>query len=343
MAYPQKSPGITPESIVKDVSAGVIKPVYYLMGEESYYIDRLADFLVDSLLTEDERAFNLINIFGLDTTIDEVMDTAKGYPMGAQRLVVVVKEAQNLKDIDRLEYYLKQPQPSTVLIFCHKNGKLDGRTKIAGQIASVGVVFESAKLKDFRLPVFINDYLKRKGLTMQAGAVAIMAELVGADLNRMAGELDKLIISLPEGETEITKDRVLENIGMSKDFNVFEFSDAIIQKNTFKAYQIASYFDRNARANPIQKLMPIISKPFINAMIAYYAPDRSERGLASWLGIPDWQVRNNVVPVMKNYSAMKIMNIIAELRRADMRSKGGDGTSLPQGEIIKELLYFIFN
>lgn len=343
MAYPQKNLGITPESIVKDISAGVIKPVYYLMGEESYYIDRLADFLVDSLLTEDERAFNLINIFGIDTTIDEVMDTAKGYPMGAQRLVVVVKEAQNLKDIDRLEYYLKQPQPSTVLIFCHKNGKLDGRTKIAGQIASVGVLFESAKLKDFRLPSFINDYLKRKGCTMQTNAVAIMVELVGPDLNRMAGELDKLIISLPEGETVITKDRVLENIGMSKDFNVFEFCDAIVQKNTFKAYQIAAYFDKNPKANPVQKLMPIISKPFINAMIAFYAPDRTEKGIASWLGIQDWQARNNVLPVMRNYNAVKVMNIISELRRTDMRSKGGDGTNIPQGELIKELLYFIFN
>ena len=343
MAYPQKSPGITPESIVKEVSAGVIKPVYYLMGEESYYIDRLADYLVDSLLTEDERAFNLINVFGVDTTIDEVMDTAKGYPMGAQRLVVVVKEAQNLKDIDRLEYYLKQPQPSTVLIFCHKNGKLTPKSKIAGQIANVGVLFESAKLKDFRLPTFINDYLKRKGCTMQQEAVAIMVDLVGSDLNRMAGELDKLVISLPEGETVISKDRVLENIGMSKDFNVFEFCDAIIQKNTFKAYQIATYFDKNSRANPLQKLLPFIAKPFMNAMIAYYAPDKSEKGIASWLGMHDWQARNNVMPVLKNYNAVKVMNIISELRRTDVRSKGGEGTSIPQGELIKELLYFIFN
>lgn len=343
MAYSQKAPSVTPESIVRDVKAGNIKPVYYLMGEESYYIDRISEFLVDTLLTEDERAFNLINIFGIDTTIDAVMDTAKGYPMGAQRLVVVVKEAQNLKDIDRLEYYLKQPQPSTVLIFCHKNGKLDRRKSVVAHINKVGVLFESEKLKDFRLPAFINDYLQRKGYSMQMEATAIMVDHIGPDLSRMAGELDKLIISLPKDEKVISRDLVLQNIGMSKEFNIFEFSDAIANKDTAKAYRIAAFFRKNERSNPIQAILPRIFTLFANAMQAYYCPDKSERGVASWLGISDWQVKKNVFPVMQNYSAVKVLNVISEIRKADVRSKGGDGSKISQGDLMKELLYFIFN
>ncbi|MBR1733500.1 MAG: DNA polymerase III subunit delta [Alloprevotella sp.] len=345
MAYSPKAPAVTHETIVRDVRAGKIAPVYYLMGEEGYYIDRVADFLVDSVLREDEKAFNLITVFGLDTDIDAVMDAAKGFPMGAQRQVVVVKEAQNLKNIDRLEYYLRQPQPSTVLIFCHKNGALDRRKKLPGLIERAGgVVFESKKLYESQLAPFITAYLKRKGAAIQPDAVAMMAEYVGADLSRMAGELDKLCIALPPGGGQaVTTDLVASHIGISKEFNIFELQEALGAKNVLKAMRIANYFDKNPKANPIQKTLPSLFRFFSHLMLAHYAPDKSERGLAGWLGMGEWQVRRNVFPALRNYNAVKVMQILGEIRRTDARSKGVGNPSITNGDLMRELLYFILH
>ena len=339
----KKKTGITHEDIIRDVRAGNIKAVYYLMGEESYYIDRVADFLVASVLKEEERDFNLITLFGADTDIDTIINSAKGFPMGAQRLVVLVKEAQNLQNIDRLEYYLKQIQPSTVLIFCHKNGTLDRRKKIAGLIEKNGVLYESKRLYDSQLPTFIRDYLKRKHLAVDPAAASMMAEFVGSDLNRMAGELDKLCIAVPAGEKIVTPEMVERNIGVSKEFNIFELQEALAQKNILKVNEIANYFDKNQKANPIQKTLPTLFKFFSNLMLAYYSPDKSEKGIAAWLGMADWQVRRNVMPAMQKYSGVKVMKIIGEIRRTDARSKGVGNPSISSGELMKELFFFILH
>lgn len=343
-----KQPAISYESLLREASAGNFRPVYYLMGEESYYIDRISDYLVDHALQEDEKAFNLLTVFGIDTTIDAVMDTARGYPMGAQRLVVCVKEAQNLKDIDLLEQYLKQPQPSTVLIFCHKNGALDRRKKLPSLIQKAGgVVFESAKLRDYQLPSFIQDYMRRKRVPIEPQAVAMMADYVGADLNRMAGELDKLCIvagnSPSQGVKPVTADVIATHIGISKEYNVFELQDALATKNVAKAMEIANYFDKNQKANPIQKTLPTLFRFFSNLMMAYYSPDKSEQGLAAWLSMSTWQVRNNVAPALRNYSGMKVMQILSEIRRTDARSKGVGNPFISSGDLMRELLFFILH
>ena len=339
----KKKTGVTHEEIIRDIRAGNIKPIYYLMGEESYYIDRLADFLVAAVLKPEERDFNLITLFGADTDIDTVINSAKGYPMGAQRLVVWVKEAQNLQDIERLEFYLKQVQPSTVLIFCHKNGSLDRRKKIVGLIEKHGVLFESKKMYDSQLPTFVRDYLKRKRLGVDPAAAAMIAEYVGSDLNRMAGELDKISIAIPPGEKIVTPDLVERNIGISKDFNIFELQDALAQKDVLKVNRIANYFDKNPKANPIQKILPTLFKFFSNLMLAYYSPDKSERGIAAWLGMTDWQARRNVLPAMQKYSGVKVMKIIGEIRRTDARSKGVGNPSIGNGDLMKELFFFILH
>ena len=343
VATAKKKTGVTHEEIIREIRAGNIKPVYYLMGDESYYIDRLADFLVDSVLKPEERDFNLITLFGADTDIDTVINSAKGYPMGAQRLVVWVKEAQNLQNIDRLEFYLKQVQPSTVLIFCHKNGTLDRRKKVVGMIEKNGIVFESKKLYDSQLPTFIRDYLKRKRLGVDPAAAAMMAEYVGADLNRMAGELDKLCIAIPPSEKIVTPELVERNIGISKEFNIFELQDALAQKDIFKVNKIVNYFDKNPKANPIQKILPSLFKFYSNLMLAYYSPDKSERGIAAWLGMTDWQVRKNVLPAMQKYTGVKVMKIIGEIRRTDARSKGVGNPSISSGDLMKELFFFILH
>lgn len=342
-ATASRKAGVTYETIVRDVRAGVVKPVYYLMGEESYYIDRVADFIIDAVLTPEQRDFNLLTLFGADTNVDAVINAAKGFPMGADRQVVVVREAQNLSNIERLEFYLRQPQPSTVLIVCHKNGVLDRRKKVAGLIEKAGVLFESKKLYESQLPAFVRDYLKRKRLTAEPEAVAMLVEYVGADLNRMAGELDKLAIAIPQGMTTVTRDLVARNIGISKEFNIFELQDALAQKDILQVNRIANYFDKNQKANPIQKTLPALFRFYSSLMLAYYAPEKNERGIAAWLGMSDWQVRRNIMPAMKNYSGVKVMKIIGEIRRTDARSKGVENPSVSAGELMRELLFFILH
>ena len=340
---PAKSPATSYDSIVRDIKAGKFAPVYYLMGEESYYIDRLSDLLVASLLSEDEQAFNLITVFGADVTIDQVMDTAKGFPMGAQRLVVLVKEAQNIKEMDRLEYYLQQPQPTTVLIFSHKNGTIDKRTKVATQVKKVGVLFESIKLRDYQLSGFISTYLRERGAKIEPEAAALLAEDVGDNLSRMVGELDKLLIGLPEGNRVVTKERVASNIGVSNEYNVFELQDAIGAKNVRKAMKIAYIFDKNTKANPIQKTLPVLFRFFMNLMQAHYAPDKSPAGLNHYLGVSEWMCKNKLIPAMQNYSAGKTMRIIDAIRRTDARSKGVENPATSDGDLMKELLFFMMH
>lgn len=339
----RKPAGPTHETIVRDVQAGKIAPVYYLMGEESYYIDRVADFIVNAVLQPDERDFNLITLFGADTDVETIINTAKGFPMGAQRLVVMVREAQNVSEMEKLEFYLKQPQASTVLIICHKNGSLDRRKKLAAQIEKCGVLFESKKLYESQLPAFVRDYLKRKKMAVDPAAAAMMAEYVGADLNRMAGELDKLCLACSPGQKTITPELVERNIGISKEFNIFELQDALAQKDVLRVARIAKYFDKNPKQNPIQKTLPSLFRFFSNLMLAYYAPERTEKGVAEWLGQSEWQVKRNVLPAMRNYSGVKVMQIIGEIRRTDARSKGVDNPSTPPGELMKELLFFILH
>lgn len=334
---------VTHESIVRDVRAGNIAPVYYLMGEESYYIDRISDFLVDTLLRPEERDFNLITLFGPDTDTTAVCHVAMGFPMGAERLVVLVKEAQALKNLDPLEAYLKQPQASTTLILCHKNGTIDRRKAIVKHIEKAGVLFESARLRDYQLPAWITGYLRRKQIAIDAQAAEMMAEYVGADLNRMASELDKLVLALTAEQKTIDAALVSAHIGVSKEYNVFELTDALGKKDVQRVNQIANYFDKNPKANPIQMVLPFLFRYFSNLMLAYYAPDKSTRGIASWIGASEWQVEKNIVPAMRKYTGRKVMDIIGQIRRTDARSKGVENPSTSSGDLMKELLFFILH
>ncbi len=333
--------GPTFDSLLRDVQEGKLSPVYCLMGAEPYYIDVLAAQIIEQALRPEERDFNLVTLYGPDTGTDDVINAARAYPLGAERTVVCVKEAQGLGDIDRLEYYLKKPQPQTVLILCHKNGTLDRRRKLAGLIEKTGVLFESKKPTDRELPAFISGYLKARNCGIQPQAVQLLVDHVGADLSRMVGELDKLLLSLPAVAREVSVALVSAHIGVSKEFNIFELQDAIANKDAYRAFRIANYFDKNPKQNPIQKTLPALFRFFSTLMTAYYCPDRSERGLAQWLGLADWQVRRNVLPAMRNYTGRKTIQIISAIRRADARSKGVDNPSTPDGEIMKELLCFI--
>lgn len=333
----------TYEEIARDLKNRIYKPVYYLMGEESYYIDRISEYIAQTVLNENEKEFNQTILYGADTDIATIINAAKRYPMMSKYQVVIVKEAQGVKNIDELSYYLQKPLESTILVLCHKHGVLDRRKKLAAEIEKVGVLFESKKIKDTQLAGFITSYLKRKSIEIEPKASEMMAEFVGTDLSRMAGELEKLIITLPKGQKRITPEQIEQNIGISKDYNNYELRNALIIKDVFKANQIIKYFEENPKTNPLQMTLSMLFNFFSNLMLAYYAPEKSEQGIAAQLGLKSpWQSKDYLA-AMRKYSGVKVMQIIGEIRYCDAKSKGVGNSSLGDGELLRELVYKILH
>lgn len=333
----------TYEEVVRSLKNGDFRPVYFLMGEEDYYIDRISEYIVDRALTEEEKEFNLTVLYGADTDMATVINTAKRYPMMSKYQVVVVREAQALRNLDELAFYLQKPQPSTLLVLCYKHGTPDRRKKFMAAIEKAGVLFESKKLKEAQLPAFISAYLRRKGIEIEPKASEMMAEFVGTDLNRMAGELEKLIITLPSGQKRITPDQIERNIGISKDYNNIELRNALIAKDVLKANRIVKYFEDNPKNNPLQVTLAVLFNFYANLMLAYYAPERSERGVAEQLGLRStWQARDYLT-AMQRYTGTKVMKIIEAIRYCDARSKGVGNSSTDSGELLRELVYMILH
>lgn len=331
------------EDIVKAIRNKDFRPVYYLMGEEDYYIDRIADYLVDSVLTESEREFNYTVMYGPEVEVAAVINAARRYPMMSKYQVVLVKEAQGLRGLENLSFYLQKPLESTILVFCHKHGTLDRRKKVAAELEKVGVLFESKRLKEAQMPGFVTSYLKRKQVEIEPKASELITEFVGNDLRRMAGELEKLIITLPPGQKRITSEQIERNIGISKDYNNIELKNALVEKDVLKANRIIKYFDDNPKANPIQATLSFLFNFFSNLMLAYYAPDKSEQGIAQQLGLRSaWQAREYML-AMRKYTGVKVMQIIGEIRYCDARSKGVGNPSTPSGELLKELIFKILH
>lgn len=334
---------ITYEEIVRNLKNRVYSPVYFLMGEEDYYIDRISDYIMDTVLSEVEKEFNLTVLYGADTDMAGVINAAKRYPMMSEHQVIVVKEAQGLKGMEDLVYYLQKPLLSTILVFCYKHGTLDRRKKITAEIEKAGVLFESKKLKDTQLPGFISSFLKRKKVEIEPKASEMIAEFVGTDLNRLAGELEKLIITLPPGAARITPEQIERNIGISKDYNNFELRSALIEKDVLKVNRIVKYFNDNPKNNPLQLTLAVLFNFFSNLMLAYYAPEKTEQGIAAQLGLRSpWQSREYMA-AMRRYKGIKVMQIIEAIRTCDAKSKGIDNSSMSDGDLLKELVYVILH
>jgi DNA polymerase-3 subunit delta len=331
------------DDILKQLKEKKYAPVYLLMGEEAYYIDLISNYIIDNVLTDTEKEFNQMVFYGADVEAATVINAAKRYPMMADKQVVIVKEAQNMEKIEDLEYYLMKPLESTILVLCYKHGVVDRRKKFVSQIANVGVLFESKAIKETQLPAFVASYLKRCGVDIEPKASAMMAEFVGTDISRMVSELDKLIITLPAGSKRIVPEQVEKNIGVSKEYNCFELKSAIIERDVLKANKIINYFEANPKANPIQKTLAFLFSFFSNLMMSYYAPDKSEQGVAAWLGFRSSWAARDYVTAMHRYSGMKTMNIIGEIRLADARSKGIDGGGMTDGDIMRELIFKILH
>ena len=335
---------VTYEGIMRDLMEGKFAPVYYLHGEESYYIDKIADYIAEHALQPEERDFNQTIMFGSDVSASMIADTCRRYPMMAERQVVIVKEAQNVKNTEALEKYMKQPLRSTVLVICHKNGKIDGRKReYVKAIQQAGILFESAKLRERELPAFIEKYLGQKNVSIDPKSTQLIADAIGADLSRLTSELDKVLISLPEDNRRVTPQVVEDQIGVSKDFNGFELRDAIVNRNIFKANQIMNYFDKNPKAGSIYSFLPMMFNYFQNLMLAYYSPKKTQEGIAEFLELRSPWAAKDYMTGMRNYSGVKVMQIISKLREIDAKSKGLDNPSTPPEELMKELIFFILH
>ncbi|TWV15062.1 DNA polymerase III subunit delta [Bacteroidaceae bacterium HV4-6-C5C] len=331
------------DEIVKDLKAKHYYPVYYLMGEEPYYIDKISDYIAENILTDTEKEFNLSVVYGADADISTIINTAKRYPMMSEYQVVIVKEAQNVRNMEELAFYLQKPLFSTILVLCHKHGVLDRRKKLAAEVEKNGVLFESSKIKDAQLPAFITSYMKRKGVDLEPKATTMIADFVGTDLSRLTGELEKLIITLPKGSTRVTPEQIEKNIGISKDYNNFELRSALVEKDILKANKIIKYFEENPKTNPIQMTLSLLFNFFSNLMLAYYAPEKSEQGIATMLGLRSaWQSKDYMI-AMRKYSAFKTMEVISAIRCADAKSKGVNNASSNDGDILRELIFQILH
>lgn len=341
----EKKATVTFDAIMRDLKSGKYAPVYILMGDESYYIDRITDYIAENVLEPDGRDFNQTVVFGADTTAAQVVDMAKGYPvMPAAHRVVIVKEAQGLKSLDALERYFEKPLASTLLVIAYKNGTIDRRKKVVGKAEAVGVVFESKKKRDYELPTFIETYLKKNHVAIDPKSAAMIAEHIGADLSRLISELDKVMISLPDDNRRVTPDIVEREIGVSKEFNIFELRTAIIERNVFKANQIVKYFDKNPKAGSLFSCLPLLYTFFQNLMVAFYAPDKNnDNNLAAFLELKSvWALKDYRVG-MRNFSAMKTLQILAKIRETDAKSKGLDSLNTSTDDLMRELVFFILH
>ena len=336
--------GVTFQSIMQDLKNRNFAPFYLLMGDESYYIDSISDYIASHVLSPEECDFNQTICFGSDVTAVQVADMARRYPMMAEYQVIIVKEAQNIRSLEALEKYLKNPVKSTILVWCHKNGKIDARKKVLGLAQSVGVVFESKKLRDYQLPDFIQNYLKPKKISIDPKSCQMIADYIGADLSRIVSELDKILIYLPEDDRRITPEVVEKEVGVSKDFNAFELRNSIVSKDIFKANQIIKYFDNNPKAGSLYSFLPLLFSFFQNLMIVHYTPNKSsEQDIARALDLKSAWGSKDFITGLRNYSARKTMEIISKIREVDGKSKGLDNPNTGAGELMKELIFFILH
>ncbi len=335
--------GPTYMDIVKDVRAGKFAPVYLLMGEEDYYIDKLSQYILEQSLKPEERDFNYDLLYGAETRANDIISIARQFPMMADRRVVMVREFQALSDKNTLLAYVKSPTPTTILVLCHKHGKLDGRRSIGAEIRKQGVAFDSRRLYDRELPAFVTSYMQRQQKTIEPAAVEMLCDHVGSDLGRLAAEMDKLLMALPQGETRVGAALVEELTGVSKDFNNFELQSALALRDVYKANRIVKYFDSNPRSFALPATLSSLFNLFSDALLAYFAPSQTDDGIAQYLGRSTWVARQAVIPVRRNYSGEKLMNIISEIRRIDGKLKGVGGCKTLPGDLLKELIFFILH
>lgn len=333
------------EDIIKDARSGRVAPVYVLAGNEPYFIDRLSADLVTLLMPEQNRDFDMNLFYGLETDANRIIEACRQFPLLGDLRVVLVREAQQLRGgLDALESYCKAPSGQTVLILCFKGVEPDMRkAAVKAVVAQGGVIYESKKVYESALPAFIARRLKARGAAIEPKAAEMLVEHVGTDLSRMDSELEKLANALPDGQKQVTAAMVEEQTGLSRDYNNYELVSALARKNKTQALKIVRYFNDNPRSFALPPTLSTLFSFYADLMQAYYAPDKSEKGVAEWLGQPDWKVRKDLLPALQVYAARKVMRILSEIRQTDAKSKGVEGCRMAPGDLLLELVCFIFD
>ncbi len=348
------------EKIISDLKNKVYHPVYFLMGEEPFFIDTVSNYIEKNVLDESEKAFNQTVLYGAETNILQVISEAKSYPMMSNYRVVIVKEAQNMKGLtpsgsskggekedaseekkSPLEFYLNNPQKSTILVFCHKYKTVDMRTAFAKTLNKKAVVMKSDTIYDNKVPKWIEEFLAQKKYSIDPQASALLTEFLGNDLSKVANELEKLFLNIPE-RSKITTEHIYKYIGISKEYNNFELQAAIGRRDVLKANRIINYFASNPKDNPLVMTVALLGGYFTKVLTYHYLPDKSQNNVASVLKVNPFFVKDYTLAA-SNYSARKAMDVISLLRQYDLRSKGYDGNSADEGELMKELVFRIIH
>jgi len=333
--------------LIRDVQAGSFKPVYLLHGEEPFFIDEIAKALEAEVVEESMRDFNQTILYGRDSNIDQVLETARRFPMMADRQLVLMREAQDWnawrrkEDMEKLEAYANSPVNSTVLVFCFKNKKADGRLKAVKAISRAGVLFLSEKVRDYKLAEWISGFVRESGLSISGPATQILAEYLGNDLRKVVNELNKLQIVLPAG-TEIAPEHIEKHIGISKDFNVFELQRALGSKDLVRSQRITEFFAANPKDHPVAMIMPVLNSYFSKVYAYHGLKDRSGPAAAKALRCAPFAVKQ-YAEAARHYPLDKVGRIFGYLREADRKAKGQGNVSTPDAFLLKEAVFKILH
>lgn len=351
------------DQILLDLKRKIFKPIYFLCGEEAHYIDVISDYIELNVLSETDREFNQTVVYGKDVELAGIIGLAKQFPMMSEYNVVIVKEAQNIKELNKKAedetevtevtktnsnsateqflHYINNPQPSTILVFCFKYKTLDKRSALSKALQKKAVYLESSKLYDNQVPDWINTYVKEKGFLIGPKATFLLSEFLGNELSKISNEIDKLLISLPPGK-EITSELVQDNIGISKDYNVFELQDALAKKDILKANRIINYFASNEKQHPAPMVLSLLYGYFSKVFKYHFLADKSKFNAAKELGVNPFFV-DGYAKASLNYNSQKLRYIFSCLKEYDLKSKGVENSSIPYGELMKELVFKILH
>ncbi|HEX5170615.1 MAG TPA: DNA polymerase III subunit delta [Cyclobacteriaceae bacterium] len=335
------------KKILSDLKARKYNPVYFLQGEETYFIDLITDHIENNVLSDAEKGFNQVIVYGKDVTIASVLTHARRYPMMAERQVVIVKEAQDIPDLNKemgaklLLDYVTKPVPSTILVFCHKHKTLDKRRELGKRIDQYTTALTAKKLYDNQLPDFIHEYLHERRVGIEEKAVMALCEYIGNDLNRLVNEIDKLLVTHTEGDT-VTLEVVMSQVGVSKEYNIFELQKAIVHRDVLLANKIVNYFESNTKRNPIIPVVAFLFSFFSKLLSASQLSDKNEKSIASALKVSPYAVRDYSL-ALRHFSPSKIMESVAMLKETDLKLKGVNSGSETDGQLFRELVYRIMH
>lgn len=330
------------DDILNNLKKKVYHPIYLLQGEEPYFIDQISNYIEKNILSEAEKGFNQTIFYGKDTEERTIIHAALRYPMMSDRQVIIVKEAQNLKKIEDITPYATKPMASTILVLNYKYKNLDKRTKLHKEIAAKGVILSTKKLYENQIPAWIDKYLKKSSYTIAPQASQILTDSLGNDLGKVANELNKLVIAVKD-TTHLTPVHIEKNIGISKDYNLFELQDALTSKNILKANQIVNYFGANPQQHPIQMTIAVLFGFYSKLFAIHFMPDKSEQAVMSKIGGGSYFVRK-LITASKKYSPTKLYEVIGVLREYDLKSKGmGISPLSDPADLQKEMIYKILH